>query len=337
LEQYFSQRIVQLMLDHKSEVGALRRAVDSFKEDRDFWKTRADCQSKQLKDLSTVMTKYIIDSKTKPQINGPMRITRSVGLQVGSASASERRGQLNRVGVQWSARPSQVRPSSQALNARPVPTTQPLQRPNATTSPRQSLPPTAVTSMARQQMANHNRQKPENKPAPEIVEVDLSDDDTPAPALAPKARPVQPFRTGPQHKPRMVYPPQAQRDPMRHPAPLPNAPVQQYNPVLKNLPPKPSLTIRKGKEGVVCSWNMTLNLLDHATIASYELYVYQESSGNMPEKSVWKKIGDIEALPLPMACTLNQFSNGNRYHFAVRACDTSKRQGEFSAPASISI
>lgn len=335
LEQYFSQRIVQLMLDHKSEVGALKRAVDSFKEDRDFWKTRADCQSKQLKDLSTVMTKYIIDSKTKPQINGPMRITRSVGLQVGSATASERRGQPNRVGVQRPARPNQVRPSS--LNARPVAATPPLQRPNATTSPRQSLPPIPVTNMARQQMANLNRQsqqKPANKPAPEIVEVDLSDDDTPAPA--PKARPVQPFRTGPQPKPR-VYPLQVQRVTVRHPAPLPNAPVQQYNPALKNVPPKPSLTINKGKEGVVLSWNMTLNLLDHATIASYQLYAYQEISGSVPDKSLWKKVGDVKALPLPMACTLKQFSNGNRYHFAVRACDTSKRQGEFSAPASISI
>ena len=53
--------------------------------------------------------------------------------------------------------------------------------------------------------------------------------------------------------------------------------------------------------------------------------------------NLWKKVGDVKALPLPMACTLKQFTSHNRYHFAVRACDTFKRNGEFSMPASISI
>ena len=50
-----------------------------------------------------------------------------------------------------------------------------------------------------------------------------------------------------------------------------------------------------------------------------------------------KKVGQVNALPLPMACTLKQFARGNKYHFAVRATDTHQRQGIFSDPATIDI
>ena len=44
----------------------------------------------------------------------------------------------------------------------------------------------------------------------------------------------------------------------------------------------------------------------------------------------WEKIGVVKALPLPMTCTLTQFSPGNKYHFLVRATDVNGRQGECS-------
>jgi uncharacterized protein (DUF2236 family) len=44
---------------------------------------------------------------------------------------------------------------------------------------------------------------------------------------------------------------------------------------------------------------------NHADIASYQLYAYQEGS-MQPSPSLWKKVGDVKALPLPMACTLTQ-------------------------------
>jgi hypothetical protein len=52
---------------------------------------------------------------------------------------------------------------------------------------------------------------------------------------------------------------------------------------------------------------------------------------------LWKKIGVVKALPLPMACTLTQFSSGSRYQFAVRAVDTSERAGPFSDPCVITL
>ena len=46
----------------------------------------------------------------------------------------------------------------------------------------------------------------------------------------------------------------------------------------------------------------------HAEIVSYQLFAYQEVSGTSPSTMLWKKVGDVMALPLPMACTLTQVS-----------------------------
>lgn len=57
--------------------------------------------------------------------------------------------------------------------------------------------------------------------------------------------------------------------------------------------------------GIVLSWNMTLSD-KFAKIVSYQLFAYQEITGTAPSVSLWKKVGDVAALPLPMACTLTQ-------------------------------
>lgn len=86
-------------------------------------------------------------------------------------------------------------------------------------------------------------------------------------------------------------------------------------------------------KGLVLSWNMTFNTL-YADIQTYQLYAYQETN-SPPATSHWKKVGDVRALPLPMACTLTQFVEGHKYHFAVRAVDVHNRLGPFSDPSSI--
>ncbi|RLU22550.1 hypothetical protein DMN91_004828 [Ooceraea biroi] len=122
----------------------------------------------------------------------------------------------------------------------------------------------------------------------------------------------------------------------KHPAPLPDTPNYAVTSGWKLPPPAPSLKISKVSNGIVLSWNM--NLSDkYADIASYQLYAYQEMIGMNPSTSLWKKVGDVRALPLPMACTLTQFSEGNNYHFAVRAVDTHSRKGQYSIPGNISL
>jgi hypothetical protein len=110
--------------------------------------------------------------------------------------------------------------------------------------------------------------------------------------------------------------------------------------------------------GIVLSWTMHGNLSNHADIASYQLFAYQEGANDDWSASVWKRVGDVKALPLPMACTLTQviyqekvllkmsskpwvfrfiiqFLEGHRYHFAVRAMDVHGRYGPYSEPGTI--
>jgi len=104
---------------------------------------------------------------------------------------------------------------------------------------------------------------------------------------------------------------------------------------LKDLPPAPTLTLNEQSDGIVLSWTMKL-ASEHAEIASYQIYACQESLATSPGKiSPWKKVGDVKALPLPMACTLSQFTQGNRYFFIVRAVDAVGRCGNFCEPGPI--
>ncbi|XP_059139656.1 activating transcription factor 7-interacting protein 1-like isoform X2 [Physella acuta] len=121
----------------------------------------------------------------------------------------------------------------------------------------------------------------------------------------------------------------------KHPAPLPtNQDAGNAPPNAKNRPPKPGLKISRVSQGIVLSWNMP-SLVEVEKISSYQLFAYQETESSVPKSNLWKKVGDVKALPLPMACTLTQFQEGNKYHFAVRAVDQYGRCGSYSDPSSI--
>lgn len=122
----------------------------------------------------------------------------------------------------------------------------------------------------------------------------------------------------------------------KHPAPLPIIQRINRDPKLKPLLPKPHLTIKKIDTGIILQWKMPYNLDLYESIASYQLYAYQETSA-LPSTDMWRKVGDVKALALPMACTLTQFADKNKYYFAVRSVDVHKRIGAFSDPEEISL
>ncbi|KAI1239076.1 hypothetical protein IHE44_0012184 [Lamprotornis superbus] len=138
-------------------------------------------------------------------------------------------------------------------------------------------------------------------------------------------------------------PPQAHTDPPRpiHPAPLPEAPQPPRLPpeAANTSPPqKPQLKLARvqSQNGIVLSWSVMEVDRSCATVDSYHLYAYHEDpSATMP--SQWKKIGEVKALPLPMACTLTQFVSGSKYYFAVRAKDVYGRFGPFCDPQSTDV
>ncbi|CAH0546607.1 unnamed protein product [Brassicogethes aeneus] len=126
-------------------------------------------------------------------------------------------------------------------------------------------------------------------------------------------------------------------NPRKHPAPLPMAPVRVAGSMdLKPIPPKPHLSIRKTDTGIMLQWKMPYSLDNYETIASYQLYAYQETN-SPPSTDMWRRVGDVKALALPMACTLVQFADKNKYYFAVRSVDVHKRIGPFSDPEEISL
>lgn len=88
-----------------------------------------------------------------------------------------------------------------------------------------------------------------------------------------------------------------------------------------------------------------------AEVKSYQIYAYHEVTNDLPRTDLWRKIGDVNSLPLPMACSLSevsklysyyvtgnyiyifffflQFKQGEKYHFAIRALDAFNRCGPF--------
>lgn len=53
------------------------------------------------------------------------------------------------------------------------------------------------------------------------------------------------------------------------------------------------------------TWDLTLNA-EYEPIDKYQIYAYQETAGIPASVSLWKLVGDVESLDLPMACTLTQ-------------------------------
>ena len=82
LENVVTEKISEI-ISARSEIGDLRRKVDSYEQENERWKKKQQLLQKMCMDLNTVMKRYIVDKQnsTKDKV-APIKITRSVGLQV---------------------------------------------------------------------------------------------------------------------------------------------------------------------------------------------------------------------------------------------------------------
>ena len=82
LENVVTEKISEI-ISARSEIGDLRRKVDSYEQENERWKKKQQLLQKMCMDLNTVMKRFIVDKQnsTKDKV-APIKITRSVGLQV---------------------------------------------------------------------------------------------------------------------------------------------------------------------------------------------------------------------------------------------------------------
>ena len=373
LEDMIQSKMIEI-LTNRSEIGDLRQKVDSYQKTVEKWQARAQALSKQCTDLGTVMKKYITDKKNRPSERVvPVKITRSVGLQVMTTEQRKLQQQKTAVSPATGARiatiPSSQTPVTSSRVVKPVTSVrqtpvkllvtnnavrqravnnrvvQPQQQQAAKLSPQQLA--AVVRSAGQVSITNNkaNNTTTNNSGKKNVIDVvDLSDEDEPKP-LNPVRKTPAPV-TPVQRRPATTRPVvsggaliirNGVKIPAQHPAPLPPTPPRTTKPGWKMIPGKPSLKINRRGNGIVLSWNLTHSVGIHAIISSYQLYAYQENQNQAPDPSLWKKVGDVKALPLPMACTLTQFMPGNKYHFAVRALDCHNRLGPFSDSQAIKL
>jgi len=55
-----------------------------------------------------------------------------------------------------------------------------------------------------------------------------------------------------------------------------------------------------------------------AKIKGYQIYAYQENPDKPPNIELWKKVGEVKALPLPMTCLLTHVIIFKRFYCFLR-------------------
>ena len=70
------------MISCRSEIGDLRARCDKYEDMNEKWKRKTQALQKMCQDLNTVIKRYLTDVKNKKDNPQPIKITRSVGLQV---------------------------------------------------------------------------------------------------------------------------------------------------------------------------------------------------------------------------------------------------------------
>lgn len=308
-----------------SLVGQLRRTVRQLSTAAERYQKKYTQLQKQYADLQVIVKRLAHEQSIRPTVSYPLKVTRTVGLQVSvdartsgvpfptgsnpSVSAFDplksQKVVSNSLLKNKDVTDSSLASTAPAINGSPV-------SGSASSSPGHSLLSNG-TSPSRGSINGGTTNKSYGS-----VLVDLTDESG-----------------GRSSSTCSDYSGRLSRVPVLHPAAFPVTPA---NPVVNTgqmAPPPPVLKVERRTNGIVLSWTMDLNSR-HASIVSYHLFAYQES--RLPLRSnPWKKVGDVKALPLPMACTLTQFQEGKCYHFAVRAEDSFRRRGPFSNASTISL
>ncbi|XP_006895297.1 PREDICTED: activating transcription factor 7-interacting protein 2 [Elephantulus edwardii] len=208
-----------------------------------------------------------------------------------------------------------------------------MERPNLTTSVTSNKTDTRKI-MSRNSKEEPDREKDTMKKKPDSV-IDLTKEgpfkcETESPASPPKS-PSKAALNSKETTP-VAQAPVRVPESFEHLPPLPQPPPpfpELVDKIRDTLPPqKPELKVKRvlKPRGIALTWNITKINPKCAPVESYHLFLCHETPNN---KLIWKKIGEVKALPLPMACTLSQFLASNKYYFTVQSKDIFGRYGPF--------
>ncbi|VDD74351.1 unnamed protein product [Mesocestoides corti] len=100
-----------------------------------------------------------------------------------------------------------------------------------------------------------------------------------------------------------------------------------------DVQPPLRLSISTSSEGLCLQWELAQEACSFEPASVYQLFSYASSDidPRLPFTSkLWQKVGDIEALALPMVCTLTSVLPNNIYYFVVRSIDRFQRSSDWS-------
>jgi hypothetical protein len=91
--------------------------------------------------------------------------------------------------------------------------------------------------------------------------------------------------------------------------------------------------------GLIIKWTFSPEHLSWQNfVKRYDLYAFVSNRiSNIPDVSLWGKVGEIKPLALPMAVTLTNFAVGQRYAFAVRVSYVGGVTSRYSNPCTIEL
>ena len=103
--------------------------------------------------------------------------------------------------------------------------------------------------------------------------------------------------------------------------------------------PVVKLQASKVVTGLVIKWTFSPEHLSWQNfVRRYDLYAFVSNrTSNIPDVSLWGKVGEIKPLALPMAVTLTNFAVGQRYAFAVRVSYVGGVTSRYSNPCTIEL
>lgn len=318
LEELLIEKITECFL-FSSENATLRMRIEKQEMICESLKSRMESLKKQYNDLDMIHKRIMKDLSERPGSSiTPVKITRAVGLQVyqpASSSQLKRKneeiiGNLSKTSELKVITPEQKRrkvtPLRPALSE-----TQKKQIEQKNMIEGQQLKEDITKTLINSQSVTLTARK-STSISNGSQSIDLTDEDDNIVSsyknipvnqqiqLPPALVAINP-QTGARGYLVKVYPP-----------PLPNAIILD-KPGIKKFAPKPTISIIKTaqKNGIIVQWKIEgYDLNIHSEIKSYEIYAYEADSANMNSVKNWRRVGDVAALPLPMAITLTQFAEG---------------------------